>query len=355
MHEIVAVEHYSDSLDSMAGVEFYSGVLCAGFVNAHSHLELAYLKGAIAERGGFATFAESMGRVRGAFSTEERLTAIAEADSAMWQEGVDVVGDIVNGATSFATKAASKIHYHSFVEVFGLRECNLERQREILNYPNTSLTPHSIYSVQDAPFREVCQADCDRPLSIHFQESSAEGQLYRGEGSLYDWYEKVGFRCDFLHYGSPSERIVACVPSERRVLLVHNCAITERDIELVTNHFSEPVSWVLCPRSNSYISGIEPQSVELLRAAGNNINICIGTDSLASNWSLSMVEELKMFRNIPLAERLQWATINGAKALGVEHLYGTIEVGKRSGIVNLTGVDLDDFALTESSRAVRII
>ena len=155
MHEIVAVEHYSDSLDSMAGVEFYSGVLCAGFVNAHSHLELAYLKGAIPERGGFAAFAESMGRVRGAFSAEERLSAIAEADSAMWQEGVDVVGDIVNGVTSFATKASSKIHYHSFVEVFGLRECNLERQRELLNYPNTSLTPHSIYSVQDAPFREV--------------------------------------------------------------------------------------------------------------------------------------------------------------------------------------------------------
>ena len=351
----MAVEQYGDSLDSMAGVEFYSGVLCAGFVNAHSHLELAYLKGAIAEHGGFATFAESIGKVRGSFSAEERLAAIEEADRAMWQEGIDVVGDIANGATSFPTKAASPIFYHTFAEVFGLRECNLERQRELLNYPNTSLTPHSIYSVQDAPFREVCQADCDRPLSIHFMETPDEALLYRGEGSLHDWYKKVGFECDFLHYGSPSERIVACVPSNRRVLLVHNCAISERDIEVVMRHFSAPVSWVLSPRSNSYISGIEPQSVELLRAAGNNINICIGTDSLASNWSLSIVEELKMFRNIPLAEKLQWATINGAKALGVEHLYGTIEVGKRSGIINLTGVDLGDFALTESSRAVRII
>ena len=355
LHEIVAVEHYSDSLDSMAGVEFYSGVLCAGFVNAHSHLELAYLKGAIAERGGFATFAESMGRVRGAFSAEERYAAIAEADSAMWQEGVDVVGDIVNGATSFATKAASKIHYHSFVEVFGLRECNLERQREILNYPNTSLTPHSIYSVQDTPFREVCQADGDKPLSIHFMESADEALLYRGEGSLHEWYEKVGFRCDFLHYGSPSERIVACVPSNRRLLLVHNCAISEQDIELVNNHFTTPVSWVLCPRSNSYISGIEPQSVELLRSCGTNINICIGTDSLASNWSLSMVEELKMFRNIPLAELLQWATINGAKALGIDDKYGTLEVGKRSGVVNITGIDLTTFILTPETKAKRIL
>ena len=347
------MEQYGDSLDSMAGVEFYSGVLCAGFVNAHSHLELAYLKGAIAEHGGFATFAESMGRVRGTFSAEERLAAIEEADKAMWQEGIDVVGDIANGATSFPTKAASRIHYHTFAEVFGLRECNLERQRELLRYPNTSLTPHSIYSVQDAPFREVCQADCDRPLSIHFQESSAEGQLYRGEGSLHEWYGKVGFECDFLHYGSPSERIVACVPSNRRVLLVHNCAISERDVEVVMRHFSAPVSWVLCPRSNAYISGVEPRSVELLRARG--VNICIGTDSLSSNWSLSMVEELKMFRNIPLAELLQWATINGAKALGIEDRFGSIEVGKQSGIVNLTGINLSDFTLTSASKAVRIL
>ncbi len=354
-HEIVAVAQYGDSLDSMAGVEFYSGVLCAGFVNAHSHLELAYLKGAIAERGGFAAFAESMGKVRGTFSDSERLEAIAKADEVMWLEGVDVVGDVSNGATSFPTKRASRIHYHTFAEVFGLRECNLDRQRELLNNPYTSLTPHSMYSVQDAPFKEVCQADCDSPLSIHFMETPDEALLYRGEGALHEWYSKVGFECDFLHYGSPSQRIVACVPSNRRLLLVHNCAISEQDIELVNNHFTTPVSWVLCPRSNSYISGIEPQSVELLRSCGTNINICIGTDSLASNWSLSMVEELKMFPDVPLAERLQWATINGAKALGVESLYGAIEVGKRSGIVNIVGVNLDDFSLTESSRAVRII
>ena len=138
-------------------------------------------------------------------------------------------------------------------------------------------------------------------------------------------------------------------------MLVHNCAVSQVDIETIAEHFSTPVSWVLCPRSNNYISGLEPRSVELLRSSASNINICIGTDSLASNWSLSIIEELKMFRDIPLAELLQWATINGAKALGIDNHYGTIEVGKRSGIINITGVDLDDFALTESSRAVRII
>lgn len=346
---------YGNDLDSTPGVEFHSGLLCAGFVNAHSHIELSYLRGAIAEGGGFAAFADSIGRVRDSYSEEERLSAIAEADKAMWQEGVDAVGDIVNGETSFAVKATSPIYYHNFAEVFGLRVCNLERQRELLKYPHTSLSPHSIYSVQDAPFKEVCGQACDEPLSIHFLETMDEAKLYRGEGALHEWYEKVGFECDFLHYGSPAERIVASVPKERGVLLVHNCAITSRDVELLTHHFTSPLSFVLCPRSNAYISGIEPHSVELLRASGHNINICIGTDSLSSNWSLSMVEELKMFRDIPLVELLQWATINGARALGIEDKYGTIEVGKRSGIVNLTGVDLENFVLTPKSKAKRVL
>lgn len=350
-HEIVAVEQYADGLDSMAGVEFYSGILCAGFVNTHSHLELAYLRGAIEEGGGFASFASSIGRVRNNFSEEEQLTAIAEADKEMWQEGVDAVGDIVNGVTSFATKATSKIYYHNFAEVFGLRECNLERQRKLLNYPNTTLSPHSTYSVQDAPFCEVC-GEGEAPLSIHFLETPDEKLLYKGEGSLNEWYKAVGFECDFLHYGGPAERIVACTPKQRSVVLVHNCALAEQDIEVIENHFSS-VYWALCPRSNYYISAIEPQSVELLRARA--LNICIGTDSLASNRSLSIIEELKMFPDVPLAERLQWATINGAKALGIADKFGSIEVGKQSGIVNLTGVDLDDFTLTQASKAVRIL
>ena len=352
-HEIVAVEQYGDNLDATAGVEFHSGILCAGFVNAHSHLELAYLRGAIDAGGGFATFASSMGRVRGNFSEEEQLRAIADADEAMWEEGVDAVGDIVNGATSFVAKATSRIYYHNFAEVFGLRECNLERQRELLRYPNTSLTPHSVYSVQEEPFREVCNMDVDRPLSIHFLETADEAKLYAGGGSLHEWYRAVGFECDFLHYGSPARRIVESVPKDRSVMFVHNCAVTAEDLDAITDHFSAPLYWALCPRSNNYISGLEPKSVELLRA--RKLNICIGTDSLASNWLLSMVEELKMFHGVPLAELLQWATINGAKALGIDDKFGSIEVGKRSGIVNLTGVNLDDFTLTSASRAVRIL
>ncbi|MBR5808417.1 MAG: amidohydrolase family protein, partial [Alistipes sp.] len=224
---------------------------------------------------------------------------------------------------------------------------------ELAKYPDTSLSPHSVYSVQDAPFREVCGGDVDKPLSIHFLETKDEKMLYNGGGSLHEWYKAVGFECDFLHYGSPAKRIVECVPKDRSVMLVHNCAVSQEDVDTIMNHFSAPVYWALCPRSNNYISALEPKSVELLRACA--LNICIGTDSLASNWSLSMIEELKMFKGVPLAELLQWATINGAKALGIDDKFGSIEVGKRSGIVNLTGVNLADFTLTSASKAVRIL
>lgn len=83
--------------DGRPGVEFYAGVLVPGLINVHCHLELSYLRGAIAQGGGFAAFARSIGRVRGQFSEQERTAAIAAADARMWAEGMQAVGDVANG------------------------------------------------------------------------------------------------------------------------------------------------------------------------------------------------------------------------------------------------------------------
>lgn len=180
----------------------------------------------------------------------------------------------------------------------------------------------------DALFRRLC-GEGDAPLSIHFMESPAEEALYRGEGELAAWYAVRGWSCDFLHYGSPVERLVACVPPTRSVLLVHNCCVTQRTIDRVMAHFTAPVWWCLCPGSNRYISGARPP-VELLRA--NGLNLCVGTDSLASNGALSLVDELRLLgEGIPLAERLLWATAGGAAALGLGDTLGTIARGRRRG------------------------
>ncbi|MEG1759040.1 MAG: amidohydrolase family protein [Alistipes sp.] len=339
-----------EGVDSREGVEFYAGILLPAFVNAHCHLELSYLKGAIPEGTGFAGFARAMGEVRGQFSEDERRQTMLAADAKMWHEGIGGVGDIANGNTSFAVKAQSKIDYHTFVEVFGLRNNALAAQRELLYFPHTSLTPHSIYSVQDAPFRAIC-AEGTEPLSIHFMESPAEGELFLRRGELWSWYRKVGFECDFLTYGSPAERIVKSVPRNRSVILVHNCCVTQCDIDRIMNHFTAPVYWCLCPASNHYISRLQPP-VELLRH--NHLNICLGTDSLASSRSLSVLDLLRRLPHVPLAERIGWATDGGAKALGMNEL-GTVEEGKQCGLSVLSGLDYSTMSLTSGTQIRRLL
>ena len=348
---IVAVEQWQQ-LDSLAATEFYAGALCAGFVNAHCHAELSYLHGAIERGSGFAGFARAIGQVRGGFSAEERQRALRAADARMWSEGVQAVADIVNGSTSYEVKSRSNIYYKSFAELFGLNSA-ASAIESLCHAERTSPTPHSTYSVQDGAFRDVATRAGDNPLSIHFMESPDEAALYRGEGSLAAWYERMGWQCDFLHYGSPAARLVGSLAEDTRLMLIHNCCIAEVDITLINNHFTHPVAWVLCPRSNDYISGLRPP-VEMLRR--HDALICIGTDSLASNDSLSMIEEIKAIGDVPLAEAIKWATINGARALGVDGKMGSIEVGKRPGVVLIEGIEMTDtLRLTPSATTRRLI
>lgn len=338
-----------DRLDALPHTEFYGGALCAGFVNAHCHAELSYLRGAIARGTGFGGFARAIGQVRGGFGSDERRQAVLAADARMWSEGVQAVSDIVNDSSSFEVKSRSRIIYHSFAELFGLM-ADADSVQPLTTHPDTSLTPHSTYSLQDAAFREAVARSGRNPLSIHFMESPDEQALYRGEGSLAEWYRRMGWQCDFLHYGSPARRLVESVGSDRRVLLVHNCCIGEEDIALIESHFRNPVAWVVCPRSNDYISGLRPPT-ELLRR--HKAMICIGTDSLASNESLSMIEEMKMLSDVPLGELLAWATINGARALGLDAVIGSVEVGKRPGVVLIEGLD-EGLQLTPATTTRRL-
>ena len=334
---VVAIDTW-ERLDTLAQTEFYAGALSAGFVNMHSHIELSYLRGRIERRSGFAGFARQIGAVRGGFTPEEREQALRAADAVMWAQGVDAVADIANGATSMMMKRQSPIRYTTFGELFGLNS-TLEPMAALKNeWPEVVLTPHSTYSLQEGLFREAVEADAkrDAPLSIHFMESEDEAALYRGEGSLNAWYERMGWSCDFLAHGGPAQRIIDVIEPTRRVLLVHNCYVGRSEVEQLQAHFGERVSWVLCPCSNDFISGVKPP-VELLREAG--CRICLGTDSLASNESLSMVREMQHFSDIPLREVVKWATWNGAEALGLQGETGSVEVGRKASLVLLEGIE----------------
>jgi cytosine/adenosine deaminase-related metal-dependent hydrolase len=400
-------------LDGEAGVEFFGGILCPGFVNAHCHLELSDLQGLIPQGGGLTAFAQGMRRARekglpraqnsaengpreaeieaengprkaensaenGPRKTEiaagkqecppSQTSSISFWDSKMHREGVAAVADICNGDSTFAVKRDSPVLYHSFCELFGLnadpkRAFDL-RDKALSAGLNASVTPHSLYSLNRDAFAAAVENENEKKLSlsVHFMESEEEADLFKRRGAMWQWYENQGFNPDFIapegentnrsgHFRSPAERLVAQVPPDRPVMLIHNCAVTQRDIDIVTGHFTAPVTWVLCPRSNRYISKTTPP-FQLLRK--NGLRIAIGTDSPASNESLSMVREMAEIKGVPLEELLMWATMNGAQALGLQNRLGSIEIGKSPGIVLLTGVNMQSLSLSENSAAIRL-
>ncbi len=236
-----------DTIDNLASVEFYPGILIPGMVNAHSHLELAYLRGAIAEGTGFAGFAREIGRVRGNYTNEERLHAASVADSEMWHEGVEAVLDIANDDLIMPLKEGSNIEYHTLFEVFGLIAQSCDTQRAMASkYSHADITTHSTYSLQDAIFREIASKGTES-LSVHLLESEDEIALYNKKGSLWEWYSRMGWECDFLHYGHPTKRVAESVPANRATLLVHGCKSKAEDITLLDKHFETQPTWVMCP------------------------------------------------------------------------------------------------------------
>ncbi len=342
-------------VDALPGVEFYAGLLIPAMVNAHCHLELSAMCGRIAPGGGFAGFARSMACTRR--DVPERAAAIALQDARMWREGIGAVADICNGDSTFSVKSHSPIEYLSLLELFGLHAVSaaplaaLEKEARRLGLRH-GVTPHSTYSLQPAAFADAAAGDASVPLSVHFMESPGEAELFAGHGELHDWYASQGMQADFRGFGSPAERIIAQIPADRSVMLVHNTCITGRDIDLLTAHFGDRVTFVLCPRSNACITGLQPPA-ELLRRKG--VRIALGTDSLASNDSLSMVEEMKMLPGVPLEELLGWATAGGARALGLGDRYGSLETGKAPGIALLTGIDWKHMTLLPHASARRLV
>jgi len=134
---------------------------------------------------------------------------------------------------------------------------------------------------------------------------------------------------------------------------VHNTYTSLKDIYFI-RRFGREISWCFCPNANLYIEGRLPK-IDLFLA--HDFNITLGTDSLASNDGLSILEELKTLHrlqpNLSLLRTIHWATLNGAKFLGIDDKFGSIEPGKQPGL-NLIQ-DTDNLKLTERSKVKRLI
>lgn len=362
--EVIGV--YPRESEELAGksVEQFRGILVPGFINTHSHLELAHLRNQLPQHEGLIEFIKRVIGLR-QFEDAEIATAMEAADQEMYANGIVAVGDISNRIDSKKVKQQSKLYYHTFIELIGINPAaandifqkGLQLKEAFAPLPN-SLSPHAPYSVSKELMREI-DAYCknhENLISIHNQETEEENKFYRYRtGKFLELYD---FLKQDIHFFKPQARnslqtFTPTFPENQRILLVHNTYTSIKDIYFV-KRFNRDVYWCFCPKANLYIENRLPK-VDLFRQ--QELTITLGTDSYASNDKLCILSELKtlhqQFPHLQLTETIRWATLNGAQFLGIDQIFGSLEKGKKPGLNLITYTD--QLNLSAESGVKRII
>ncbi|MBU8892932.1 MAG: amidohydrolase family protein [Bacteroidales bacterium] len=344
-------------------LEFYNGVIIPGFINTHCHLELSELKGKIKSGNGLPGFIKEIIKYKKTGKPVNALSAIKLQDSFMRNSGIVAVADISNTNTTIQAKIISKIYYHTFCEVTGAKK---NSEETFINYEsvyyefvdkglNASIVPHAAYSVSPELFRQITDfAQKNKSvISIHNQETESENQMFiSNNGALFETLKSINAVAENnRNTGKNSlESITGFLPKKNNIIFVHNTYTSKSDINRAAEHFNNAY-WCLCPLSNLYIENKLP---DLNIFVNMSDNVTLGTDSLASNSILSILEEMKVlgkhFPDISFNDLLKWGTLNGARALQIENIYGSLEKGKIPGLNLISDFDFENMQLKEKSQ-----
>lgn len=340
-------------------LERYNGALVPGFVNTHCHLELSHLKNKFSEKTGLVEFLMQVTTQREADDAEKQK-AIEKAEEEMFKNGIVAVGDISNSADSFPIKARKKLYYHTFVELLSMNPYKvfevMQQGEKLLASArgfgiHASLAPHAPYSLSVELLKMISRHcyENGKPTSIHMLESNDENEFYlQGSGAIRKIYRQLNMQID--EYFSPTrktslESLLPFIHKNVKTLLVHNTIATAWDAEWAED-LHQNLFWCFCPNANFYIEDRLPDIPQLMQHVQY---ITLGTDSLASNHHLSILEEMKTiqkhFPQIQTEDLLRWATLYGAKFLGIDDLFGSFDVGKYPGIALIENIHTADFSL----------
>lgn len=332
------------------------GILAPGLINCHCHLELSHLKNVIPPHTGLIEFLCSVVTKRG-FAAEIVQQEIIKAEKEMYDNGIVAVGDIGNTADTADVKSKSRIQWQNFVEVLSFTdekaEENIRQYKQVAEQMETrlqtsnikhrtSLVPHAPYSISPKTFELINEATKGQVISIHNQEHPAEDVLYKtGGGDYLKLFKVFGIdRSPFPITGKSSIRsVLPHFNNGQTIFLIHNTFTPEEDVVWADKYATAnglKLVYCLCINANLYIENKVPPIDMLMK---NNCHIVLGTDSYSSNWQLSIAKEMesvrKHFPHIPAETILQWATLNGAKALHWDDALGSFEKGKRPGLTLL--------------------
>jgi len=343
-------------------IQKFEGILSPGLINCHCHLELSHLKNVIPPGTGLIEFLCSV-VIKRDFVPQVIQEQIVKAEREMYHNGIVAVGDIGNTADTAEVKSKSNIYWQNFVEVLSFTdqkaEENINFYQSVLNSlakirnPKSeirnSLVPHAPYSISPKTFKLINELTKDQVISIHNQEHPAEDELYKtGGGDYLKLFKILGVnQSPFPITGESSIRSwLPYFNNGQTILLVHNTYMAEEDI-VFTKEYAQKngltLIFCLCPNANLYIENKLPP-IDLF--IEHNCHLVLGTDSYSSNWQLSIAKEIQAiaatpsFKTVaPLEQVLQWATINGAKALKWDNVLGSFAQGKKPGVTLIDPVN----------------
>lgn len=346
---ITAVGHGHDA-PAAAHVEDLGDVaLLPGLVNAHTHLELSWLRGRVLPGPDFLSWVGGLMRARTAperagdpATDDPARAAIAE----MRATGTVAVGDIANALVSPALLAEAGMPAVVFHELIGFRVTDGERHVEqarsrhaALASPGVRLAiaPHAPFSVSRELFTAIRDAAASGtpPLcSVHVGESPEEvALLTTGEGP---WRDRLvalnAWRDDWTPPGcGPGDYLCDLGVINAGTLVVHGVQLTDAELTRIA---TTGATLVTCPRSNTWVGVGAPP---IARFIASGVRLAVGTDSLASCPDLNLFAELAEMRRLvpdaPARRLLSAATAGGADALGLGAEFGAIAPGRRAALV----------------------
>ena len=358
-HGRIAALGAADVLPAGAPVRELGNVaVLPALVNAHTHIELSWLRGRVPPAPNFIDWITHLFTTRG--GRHERpddpsvVEPAREAIRELRESGVGAVGDISNSLASVAPLKDAGLHAVVFHELLGFNLPHGERidqtrgardaaRRVGGDIVRVSIAPHACYSVSPEMFRAI-RDELDRSsvriTSIHVGESASEMEfLELGTGAWPTVLRWVGSwvegwqppRC------GPVEFLESLRFLDASTLVVHGVQLSDESLRALA---AIGCTLVTCPRSNQWVGVGSPP---IARFYESGIPVAVGTDSLASVADLNVFSELKEMRwlapDVPARAVLASATIVGARALGLGHQLGSIEDGK---LAELIAVQLPD-------------
>ncbi len=319
------------------------GVIIPALINTHTHLELSAFKNKIPYKYGFKKWVKTLLEKRENTDKKILINAAKVAAIELLHTGCAACAEISTLKLTKQIFAESNLAGVWFEEKlkndlpdnFKIDKTDRIEAQKNKYYSYAGHAPHTTSPFLLARLKKQTQKAA-LPFSIHTAESAEETEfITTGKG---EWAEFLAERkVDYKSWGLPAKSPVSHLENlnilDRLAILVHLTFASEQDLRIIKKYGANVC---LCPRSNYNLHNRLP-SIETIVKLG--INACLGTDSLASVDTLDILDETafiaEKYPEISAEKLFAMATINGAKALGIEKSYGTIEKGKKASFLYL--------------------